>query len=91
MEDYEISDYECPKCGSPIHTRDCDNCDDGMVSYYDEDPLMFDPDEYHECTECSGAGFFFWCPNEKCDITEEELKRTITQEFENQFNRNTEE
>lgn len=70
-EDYEIDDYDiedatCPKCGhSPLHSRSCTNwCDEGYHDEYDEDPINC-PEEgvsFYECDDCKGTGVEVWCP-----------------------------
>lgn len=67
MDDYELDDRPCPKCGAcPTHSRRCDEhgCDDGQIDLYeiDEDPMWHDPGDTAVCGECAGTGHQWWCP-----------------------------
>jgi hypothetical protein len=78
MNDYEFSDYSCPKCGHcPTHSRPCSCmfCDDGYIDEFDDDPINFTPgEEMTMCRECFGSGVEHWCPECGLDISEYLLK-----------------
>ena len=66
MDDYELDDLTCPKCGhSPLHSRSCNGwCNDGYLDEYDNDPINFMPGEFvFACPDCKGTGIERWCPN----------------------------
>ena len=73
MDDYNINDTPCPKCGNGYtHDRPCQgmNCDDGYCDEYEDDPINFAPgEEYTECEECHGTGWEHWCPKCGYDLT----------------------
>ena len=67
MDDYEICEDECPKCGhGHTHRRGCTaiDCEDGMYHNCMEDCcccLHAEPN--CKCEECGGHGVMLWCPN----------------------------
>jgi len=62
--EYEQTGSPCPFCGhSPLHTRNCEHCDDGYVELYDEDPLWYDEDDIEACEHCRATGVLIWCPS----------------------------
>lgn len=73
MNDYELSDNECPKCGaSETHYRHCDTigCEDGFIDEYETDAINFSPGESYEmCRECWGTGIQAWCPTCGADLS----------------------
>jgi len=79
MDDYELLEVVCPKCGQhPTHTRCCDNllCEDGWVDEHEEDAVNFAPgEEYLICTECRGTGRLRWCPKCGTDLNSYREKR----------------
>jgi len=79
MDDYDIIDEACPKCGhNPTHVRGClvVGCEDGMINLYDEDPIFFAPGEYQPCRECHGTGVDWWCPECGADCEIEERRKS---------------
>ncbi len=73
MDDYDIDDRDCPKCGSGVtHFCVCDElyCVDGFYDEYEIDPINLVPgEELTECSECSGSGFQWWCPSCGTDLS----------------------
>lgn len=71
MDDYELDDISCPKCGhDPIRYRDCNSCDDGYIDEYDDDPINFAPgEEVTPCQTCKGTGIQRWCPGCGLDLS----------------------
>ena len=62
MEDYELSDESCPKCGhSPTHTRDCNRCEEGEIDV-SEDNYEPEGTSFMNCSVCLGKGYEHWCP-----------------------------
>ena len=64
MDDWEYSDYDCPKCGELMAYRPCSAlfCDDGYCDDSEGDPLNFSEGEsYSTCGECRGTGYEEWC------------------------------
>jgi len=64
MDDYELDDLTCPKCGhNPLHSRQCTGwCNDGVLDEYDNDPINFMPgEEIYLCPTCKGTGIERWC------------------------------
>lgn len=84
MDDYELSEYSCPKCGESLYTRDCEYCaGEGTIDdLHEQDPLWYDEDEWMFCSNCNGDGCFFWCANDKCDVTDEEINKAIKEQSE---------
>ena len=80
MEDWELSDYYCPKCNEQLAIRDCDRCEDGIIDLYDEDPSWYDEDDIMECPDCEGEGCFIWCRNENCDVTSKEIEQAVKEQ-----------
>ena len=82
MEDWEYSDFNCPKCGETLRCRDCEDCGgEGTIDdLYEQDPMWYDEDEWEYCSHCNGKGCFFWCGNEKCDATEKQIRRAIKEQ-----------
>jgi len=82
MEDYEMTDYYCPKCGESIMTRDCEYCGgDGTVDdLFEQDPLWYEPDDWEYCDYCRGIGAYFWCANKDCNVTKKEIKIAIKEQ-----------
>ncbi len=70
MEDWEYSDYYCPKCGEQLMMKDCENC--GGES---SDPLDI------ECDSCGNLGNIFTC--ESCEATDEELIEAVKEQKRN--------
>ena len=77
MSDPEVDDYfYCPYCGqSPVMYQECDECEDGLVSLWEEDPINFSPDEFEDCSKCGGYGRFRWCPNCGYNLTEDDINK----------------
>lgn len=77
MDDYEVDDTPCPKCGNPnTHYRRCGNfgCEEGFIDEHDDDPINFAPgEEFMECDECSGHGVERWCPKCGADFWRSQL------------------
>jgi hypothetical protein len=72
MDDYYEDDYDfpCPACNNPFtRWQHCNECDDGFIDLYDEDPLWYDPGDSEPCRECSGTGMLCWCPDCGWDVT----------------------
>jgi len=72
MDDFEIMDGPCPKCGhGQLRYRDCTNfCEDGMLDEADFDAINFMPgEEVYPCQECKGTGSVTWCPKCGTDLT----------------------
>jgi DnaJ-class molecular chaperone len=82
MEDWEYSDYTCPKCGENLRTRDCENCGgEGTIDdLFESDPCWYEEDDWEYCSNCQGVGAFFWCGNENCDVTEKEIKKALKEQ-----------
>ena len=82
MDDYEMSDYSCPKCHENLMTRDCEYCGGyGTIDdLHEQDPLWYEEDDWEYCSNCRGVGAFFWCANEKCDVTEKEIKTAMKEQ-----------
>lgn len=72
IDDYEISEDECPNCKHyPTRTRTC-GCDDGY-SHHDcgEDCCMcLYPVPNVVCDECEGREFYHWCSNCGWDLNQ---------------------
>jgi len=71
--DYEVDERPCTHCQhSPTLHRDCDaiDCDNGLVSLYEEDPVNFSPNEFQICRDCRGFGSMWWCPNCYADLNQ---------------------
>lgn len=66
MDDVQISEETCPRCGSYMYWQDCTDihCEDGIIDLYesDSDPLWYSPGDTEICRECGGKGFTEWCP-----------------------------
>lgn len=58
-----VHDDRCPICGWPMTWEDCGECDEGAVSFHEEDPLSYGPDETEPCPTCGGRGGWPVCPN----------------------------
>ena len=56
-DDWEDSDSGCPKCGSDMAWRSCDQCEDG----YWEDDDGVNGSEMTRCDSCNGTGHEEWC------------------------------
>lgn len=71
-DDVMPCDEECPCCGFETAIKDCTalGCEDGTVDLYEEDPLLFGPDECASCPECSGSGVHQWCQRCGWDLVE---------------------
>lgn len=67
MEDYDIYDDQCEKCGHwETRRRDCTalDCDDGYYHDCGEDCCCCaEPTPNRRCDECRGHGVLVWCPN----------------------------
>lgn len=65
MDEVELYDDNCPRCGNLMYRQDCPvvDCDDGWIDVYEHDPLWYDPDDYEICQDCEGRGHHIWCPN----------------------------
>jgi predicted CxxxxCH...CXXCH cytochrome family protein len=64
MDDYQLSEDCCPKCGAPMHYAYCDAmyCDDGYVSLSESEPDWYGEDAFEVCDGCHGRGVLEWCP-----------------------------
>lgn len=72
MDDFELADRDCPKCGHEAYTRRC-GCEDGY-SYHDcgEDACCcLYPENNVQCDECDGHGDHLWCRRCGWDLNEE--------------------
>ena len=56
-------DCRCARCGASTEFIRCEQCDDGYVSRYEEDPLWYDEDDLWPCDWCRGAGGWQHCGN----------------------------
>lgn len=84
MEDWEFCDFTCPKCGETLRTRDCEYCGgEGTIDdLCEQDPLMYDENDWEYCSNCNGEGAFFWCATVNCDVTDEEIRKAIKEQSE---------
>lgn len=83
MEDYDVDEGKCPKCGhETIHSRTCNNfCDDGWFDEADDDPINFCPGESErKCSECRGTGIEVWCP--KCGANLSGVNGVFNEDYE---------
>lgn len=80
-DDYELTEYSCPKCHELLMRRDCEYCGGEGIKddLHEEDPLWYDEDDWEYCSNCMGEGGFIWCNNDKCDVTSEEIDLSLTQ------------
>lgn len=66
---------QCPRCGNvETRSRDCSECDEGVVNRYDEDPLWYE-DKWVKCHHCNGHGVEVWCPKCGLDLFSKEADR----------------
>lgn len=75
MDDYNIDDLECPKCGANTHSRNCSEimCEDGSIDESEEDYLP--PGSCIVlCETCKGTGIERWCPKCGEDLSGVQLK-----------------
>ena len=81
-DDYEISDYYCPRCGQNLMRRDCEECGgEGTIDdLYEQDPLWYDESDWEHCSNCEGVGAFFWCKNKECKVTRKEIKKAMAKQ-----------
>ena len=63
-DEIELADLACPKCGNDMARRDCNSCEDGYISMYEDDPFWYDEDDDERCDDCNGHGAHIWC--QKC-------------------------
>ena len=65
----------CPLCGEQMEPEECTVCGgEGYFDNYEEDPVNLLPgDEYEECFECEGRGFYLVCPNAPHKESEEKI------------------
>lgn len=63
MEDYELSEDSCPKCGKQTHYRTCNQCEEGSIDV-SEDEFEIEGTSCIRCENCKGKGIEHWCP--KC-------------------------
>lgn len=63
MDDDVERDEPCPRCGAITLRQPCNECDDGFVDLYDEDPLWYDEDDIEPCAACHAMGNHWWCPS----------------------------
>ena len=84
MDEWEYSDFYCPKCQTQLRQRECDNfyCEDGYVDLYEEDPLWYEEGDLQKCPDCNGNGYFRWCSNEDCDVSEAEINKAVLEQCE---------
>lgn len=71
MDDFELSDEQCPNCGHEAYERTCD-CNEGY-SYHDcgEDVCCcLYPNDNVKCDECEGRGHHRWCRRCGWDLLE---------------------
>lgn len=54
-------DCQCARCGSSCDFVHCEDCDDGFIDCYEEDPLWYDPDDFRTCETCHGLGGWQAC------------------------------
>jgi predicted RNA-binding Zn-ribbon protein involved in translation (DUF1610 family) len=73
----DLTLFLCQRCGEMKVWEDCDQCDDGYVEVYDEDPLWYDPGDIERCHQCNGAGGWRVCPNVKQHFAEDNLKAKV--------------
>lgn len=62
--DGEIETTDCDICGNEMYFEECTNCEDGVISGYEEDPLWYEPDDYIQCSTCGGKGGWWVCHEE---------------------------
>lgn len=80
-DDYELSDFYCPKCLQPLKTTECGECDEfGEIDEYEEDPIYFEPGETRTCDHCFGEKHFFWCGTKDCKVTKDEINKAIKEQ-----------
>jgi DnaJ-class molecular chaperone len=81
-DDVELSEYYCPKCGESLYTRDCEYCAGEGINddLHEEDPLWYDEDDWEYCSNCYGKGYFIWCGNKGCDVTDKEIKKAVKEQ-----------
>ena len=67
MDDYEIDDRGCPRCGhGHTHSRKCTvGCDGGEI--VEDDGLNQWPADH--CDVCHGTGIEWWCPSCGADLS----------------------
>lgn len=57
----------CPVCGCEMEREECSACDGvgdlDWETLQDEDPLWYQPGDTERCSECSGKGGWWYCPN----------------------------
>src|SRR5215472_12276763 len=53
-------DCQCARCGSSVDSERCDQCEQGGVDVFDDDPDGFDTDG-HVCDNCQGNYVFHTC------------------------------
>lgn len=74
-DDYELDELDCPKCQHQLHYRHCQECDDGFIDEYDDDPINYAPgEELTRCRTCLGTGIQRWCPGCGTDFTDVDLE-----------------
>lgn len=71
-DDYGLLDKDgdaaacCPECDWELEWEDCDMCGgEGEFDWetlQDEDPLWYQPGDTEPCSQCSGAGGWYSCP-----------------------------
>jgi hypothetical protein len=66
-DDWEYSEDECPKCGSQLASRRCDElgCENGEIE--DDDGLGWV--DIDKCDACNGKGYQEWCRTCGWDMT----------------------
>jgi DnaJ-class molecular chaperone len=84
-DDVELSEYYCPKCGESLYTRDCEYCAGEGINddLHEEDPLWYDEDDWEYCSNCYGKGYFIWCGNKGCDVTDKGFKKPLRNNLNN--------
>ena len=57
----------CDACGCEMEREECDQCGgEGEFDWevlQEEDPLWYGPGDTEPCTNCDGAGSWWYCPN----------------------------
>lgn len=78
MEDWEYSDYYCPKCGERLMQKECEYCiGETEKDMYDEESLWYSRNEYENCSECNGTRVERRCVGTNCDVTTLEIYASI--------------
>jgi len=71
MNEIELSDEHCPKCGHEAYERRCYNCEDGIEDHdcFEDTCCCLNP-AGQTCGHCGGKGYFCWCRRCGWDLNE---------------------